>query len=57
MTKDNLIALAIIAAGVLITCTASPIGGILVVLFGLACGTTGEEIPESRASRSTGETK
>lgn len=41
--KDNLIALAIIAAGVLITCTASPIGGILVVLFGLACGTTGEE--------------
>lgn len=57
MTKDNLIALAIIAAGVLITCTASPIGGILVVLFGLACGTTGEETPESRASRSTGETK
>ena len=41
--KDNLIALAIIAAGVLITCTASPIGGILVVLFGLACGSTTEK--------------
>lgn len=40
--KGNLPALAIIAAGVLITCTASPIGGILTILFGLACGSTGE---------------
>lgn len=43
MTKDNLIALAIIAAGVLIACGASPIGGILTILFGLACGSTEEQ--------------
>ena len=41
--KSNIIASLIIAAGVLITCTTSPIGGILVVLFGLACGTTLDE--------------
>ena len=41
--KGNLLALAIIAAGVLITCTASPIGGIMVTLFGLACGSTEEQ--------------
>jgi hypothetical protein len=40
MTLNNAAAIMIIIAGVLVACTASPIGGILTVLFGLACGST-----------------
>jgi len=37
MNKDNIPGMLIIAAGLLIAFTASPIGGTITVLFGLMC--------------------
>lgn len=38
MSRYNAIAIAIIAAGVLVAVMITPIGGGLMILFGMACG-------------------